>query len=313
MNTSIRLLQANELATADHIFRLAFGTFVGLPEPTEFYGDATFFDHRWKTNPNAAFAAEVDGKLVGSNLVINWGSFGYFGPLSIHPDFWNQGLGQRLIEPAIACFTDWNTQLSGLFTFAQSPKHHALYQKFGYRLRFLIAILAKSVQSSQPLPPGTRFSQMTEDERSQSIKASCQLTDSIYQGLDVSPEIQIVQDQELGDTIFLWDDSGLVGFAVCHAGAGTEAGSNTCFVKFGAVRSGINAEQCFEQLLDMCEALTVTLGMFRLVAGINTSRESAYLKMLAHGFCSEIIGVAMHKPNDPGYNRPDVFAIDDWR
>ena len=24
-------------------------------------------------------------------------------------------------------------------------------------------------------------------------------------------------------------------------------------------------------------------------------------------------GVAMHRPNDPGYSRPAIFAIDDWR
>ena len=36
MNISIRQLQENELSTAEHIFRLAFGTFIGLPEPTDF-------------------------------------------------------------------------------------------------------------------------------------------------------------------------------------------------------------------------------------------------------------------------------------
>jgi RimJ/RimL family protein N-acetyltransferase len=313
MNVSIRPLQANELAAADHIFRLAFGTLLKLPEPTEFYGDATYIPHRWKADPTTVFAAEVDGKLIGSNLVVNWGSFGYFGPLSVHPDFWNQGIGQRLIEPAIAYFTKSNMLLAGLFTFAQSPKHHALYQKFGFRLRFLTAIMAKSVQQSQSTPPGTRFSQMSEDERIQSIKASHQLTNNIYEGLDVSREIQTVQTQGLGDTVFLWDDTGLAGFAVCHYGAGTEAGSNNCFVRFGAVRLGINAGQLFEQLLDLCESLTVAQGMSRLIAGINTSRDEAYRRMLARGFCSEIIGVAMHRPNEPGYNRPDVFALDDWR
>ncbi|WP_277874355.1 MULTISPECIES: hypothetical protein [unclassified Leptolyngbya] len=42
MNISIRLLQENELAEADHIFRLAFGTFIGLPKPTEFGGNASY-------------------------------------------------------------------------------------------------------------------------------------------------------------------------------------------------------------------------------------------------------------------------------
>jgi GNAT superfamily N-acetyltransferase len=313
MNVSIRLLAANEIATADHIFRLAFGTFLGLPEPTKFYGDATDIPHRWQANPHTVFAAEVDGKLIGSNIAVKWGSFGYFGPLTVHPDYWEQGVGKRLIETAIAYLIEKNTQLIGLFTFAESPKHHALYQKFGFGLRFLTVILAKEVQITTPLVPVTRFSQMSEAERATNLKASFELTNSIYTGLDVSSEIQTVQAQGLGDTIFVWDDINLVGFAVCHAGPDTEAGSNTCYVKFGAVRSGSHAEQHFDQLLNLCEALTLTLGMSRLVAGVNTSREKAYLKMLARGFRSDFIGVAMHRPNEPGYNRPDVFVMDDWR
>ncbi|MBD2613491.1 MAG: GNAT family N-acetyltransferase [Nostoc sp. ZfuVER08] len=313
MSVSIRLLQENELAAADHIFRLAFGTLIGLPEPTEFYGDAAYIHHRWKANPNSVFAAEIDGKLIGSNLAINWGSFGYFGPLSVHPDFWNQKVGQHLVEAAIAYLTESNTSMMGLFTFAQSPKHHILYQKFGFRLRFLTAILAKQVEQLQPIPQRNRYSLLSENERAQTLEAIVQLTNSIYEGLDLSREIQTVQAQGLGDTVLLWNDAGLSGFAVCHYGPGTEAGSNTCFVRFGAVYSGNNAGERFEELLDLCEALTVAQGMSRLIAGVNTSRDEAYRRMLARGFRSEIIGVAMHRPNEPGFNRPDVFALDDWR
>lgn len=312
-NISIRLLQANELAAVDHLFRLAFGTFLELAEPTTFCGDAAYISHRWKTDPNAAYAAEIEGKLIGSIFAINWGSFGYFGPLSVHPEFWNRGVAQHLIKAAIATFTEWNTQLAGLFTFAKSPKHHALYQKFGFRLRFLTIIVTKSVQQAQQISQINRYSYLSEDERAQTLKACYQLSDFIYEGLDLSREIQAAQIQELGDTVLLWDDKGLMGFAVCHYGAGTEAGSNTCYIKFGAVRSGSNAGQLFEQLLDLCEALTVAQGMSRLVAGVNTSRDEAYCRLLARGFRSEVIGVAMHRPNQPGFSRPDIFVLDDWR
>jgi hypothetical protein len=35
--------------------------------------------------------------------------------------------------------------------------------------------------------------------------------------------------------------------------------------------------------------------------------------MLARGFRAELLGVAMEKPNEAGYNRPGVYLIDDWR
>ena len=41
MGISVRPLQESDLPTADYIMRLAFGTFLRLPEPTSFMGDAS--------------------------------------------------------------------------------------------------------------------------------------------------------------------------------------------------------------------------------------------------------------------------------
>jgi hypothetical protein len=35
--------------------------------------------------------------------------------------------------------------------------------------------------------------------------------------------------------------------------------------------------------------------------------------MLGHGFRADMQGVAMQRSNDPGYNRPGVYVMDDWR
>lgn len=313
MNTSIRLLQENELSTADHIFRLAFGTFIGLPQPTDFGGDADYIQPRWKIDPTSAFAAEIDGKLVGSNIAINWGSVGIFGPLTVHPDFWNQGIAQRLIEAAIDQFTQWGTQQAGLFTFPNSPKHHALYQKFGFYPRFLTFVMAKPIQAVQQDLPGKKYSELDAGQRSQCLKECSELTDTIYSGLDLSREIEAVHAQNLGDTVLLGDEAGLAAFAVCHCGAGSEAGSDVCYVKFAAVRPRRQAGEQFERLLALCEAYGAAQKVSRLMAGVNTSHDAAYTRMVARQFRTEIIGVVMHKPNELGYNRPDVFVLDDWR
>jgi len=313
MNISIRLLQENELAEADHIFRLAFGTFIGLPQPTDFGGDAHYIRPRWKIDPTAAFAAEIDGKLVGSNIAISWGSVGILGPLTIHPDFWNRGIAQRLIEPAIAQFAQWGTQQAGLFTFSNSPKHHALYQKFGFYPRFLTFVMGKPIEVVGQDLPGTKYSQLNPTQQAHCLEACFQLTDAIYPGLDLSREILAVHAQNLGDTVLLWDETGLTGFAICHCGAGSEAGSDVCYVKFGAVRPSSQAAEQFEQLLDVCEAYGATQKMSRLVAGVNTSHDAAYTRMLARRFRTEITGLVMHKPNEFAYHRPDVFVLDDWR
>ncbi|HET6891072.1 MAG TPA: hypothetical protein VFH31_08215, partial [Pyrinomonadaceae bacterium] len=157
------------------------------------------------------------------------------------------------------------------------------------------------------------FSDASTEERAAIIGACRDLTNGVYEGLDVGHEIRAVADQKLGDTVLLWNKSKLVGLAVCHFGAGTEAGSGVCYVKFGATRSGIDAEQDFSRLLDACEEIAWSQSLLRLIAGVNTARHEAYRQMLAYGFRSDLLGVVMQRPNEAGYNRPGVYLIDDWR
>jgi predicted N-acetyltransferase YhbS len=312
MNVTVRPLRESDLDAADRIFRLAFGTFLGLPDPSRFAGDADYVRTRWRANPDGAIAAEIDGALVGSNFATRWGSFAFFGPLTVKPDLWNRGVARRLLEPTMNLFTRWQTTHRGLFTFSHSGKHHALYQKFGFYPRFLTAVVGKAVRAI-PSPGFRRFSQLPESDRQQALAAAREVTESIYPGLDLTHEIRTTQALRLGDTLFIGERERIDGFAVCHLGAGSEAGGGRCYAKFAAVRCGARAESNFFSLLDACEALAFAEGAQIVIAGVNLARERAYRHLLERGFRADLVGVAMHSPNEPGPNRPEVFALDDWR
>ena len=81
-------------------------------------------------------------------------------------------------------------------------------------------------------------------------------------------------------------------------------------MKFGAVGPGSTAGARFDQLL---EGLAAARGFARLEAGTNLGRHEAYAKMLERGFRTDIQGVTMHRPNEPGYSHAGVYVIDDWR
>ena len=159
----------------------------------------------------------------------------------------------------------------------------------------------------------TRYSNIENEHHDETLAECRKLTGYIFKGLDLTSEISAVLNYGLGDTILLWKNSHLAGFAVRHCGPQTEAGSDTCYIKFAAIRPGLNAEEHFDRLLDACEAMAVEKGMSRLVAGMNTARHEAYKKMFERGFRADMVGVIMQQPNEPGYNRPGVFVIDDWR
>lgn len=313
MAITVAPLTAAQVDPAERIFRLAFGTFTELDDPLQFGGDTGYTRTRWQTDPEGALAALRDGELVGANFALRWGRFGLFGPLSVRPDLWDQGIARLLLDATMQRFADWGITDAGIFTFAQSAKHIGLYLSYGFYPRFLTAIMAKPVAAAADIPAAACVSALPGKAREVEITAAAALTDAIHPGLDLAIEIRGVQAHALGDTVLLRDGERLAGFAVCHVGAGTEAGGGVCYVKFGAVAPGPDAAARFTRLVDLIERFAALRGAEQLVAGINTAREPAYRALLAAGFRTFVQGVAMHRDNRPTFSRPDAFVIDDWR
>jgi predicted N-acetyltransferase YhbS len=320
---SIRQMNENDLEEVDNIMRLAFGTFLGLPENVRFMGDAEYVRTRYNTDPSGAMVAETsDKRIVGSNFALDWGSVGIFGPLTVHPDYWDKGIARQLLRETMKIFQRRGSKHLGLFTFAQSSKHVHLYQKFDFWPRYLTAIMSQSIDEKRPedaMEAGkvdsSAYSKLSQTEKAKSLMECKDLTNGIYKGLDLKREIDSVDRQKLGDTLLLRDASTgeLVGFAVCHIGAGSEAGSGNCYIKFGAVRQGDNSAQLFNEFLEMSEQYARSQHMIRLVAGVNMARHKAYKIMIERGFRTDMQGVAMHNPDEAGYNLPNTYVIDDWR
>ena len=309
----VRPLRAADVDAADRIMRLAFGTIRGLPDPGAAFGDAETVRTRFLSAPDRAWAAEADGEVVGSVFAARWGSFGFLGPLTVDPRFWDRGVGSRLLEPVVAAFTRWGVRQAGLFTFADSPKHLGLYQKHGFWPGPLTVVTAKETDAR-----ARRSHALVSEERTTRRDAvldeARRLTDQVFRGLDLRDEIAAVSELGIGDTVLLRSDGELEGMAVCHGGAGSEAGTGTCYVKFAAVRPGESAAARFERLLDACEAHAAESGLGWLVAGVNTGRLDAYRRLLARGFRVERAGLSMRlHPAAPHFDTPAHYVVDDLR
>jgi GNAT superfamily N-acetyltransferase len=313
----IRPLAEAELDEASRIIRVAFATFLGLPpEDPRRPSDSDYAHSRWKADPSAVVAAEHNGKLIGSNFAANWGSFGFFGPLTVEPEYWNRGVAQKLLPPTMEIFQRWGNRHLGLFTFPHSPKHMALYQKFGFWPRDLVAVMAKQVGDAPgaAVPDTARYSEVAPGERRQILAECAEVTGALFDGLDVDNEIRAIAEQKLGDTILVWDGAKLGAFATCHTGPGSEAGSGVCYLKFAAVRPGRRASETFERLLGAVEVYARAAKAPKITAGVNLARREAFQALIARGFRTEMQGVAMETGDaSSGYNRAGVYILDDWR
>lgn len=310
----VRSLEERDLDEADRIMRIAFGTYLKAPNPIEVFGDGDWVHTRYYADPAAAFCAELDGEVVGSNFATRWGAFGFFGPLTVRVNLWDRGIASRLMEPVLDLFARWGVRHAGLFTWPESTKHIALYGKFGFWPQQLNPVMAKAITKPRgPLASDT-FSAAREKGAAEGVLDECRaVTGAVYEGLDLEREIVAVDSQGLGETLLLAEGDRLEGFAVCHCGPATEAGSGACFVKFGAVLPGEGAKARFARLVDACEALAAERGLSRLVAGVNVARRDAYSALLERGYRAMINGITMLRPDEPAYNRPDAYVIDDLR
>ena len=284
---TIRPVREEDLPTADRIIRLAFGTFLGVPDPSKFMGDVDYARTRWLADPSAVFGAELAGELVGTNFATRWGSVGFFGPLTIRPDLWDRGIAQLLLAPTMDLFERWGIRHAGLFTFANSPKHVSLYQKFGFWPRFLTAIMELPVGEERKSVQWTCFGEFSPDEKQSCLQACREVTSSNYEGLDVEREIRAVDNKWRYD----WRKR------VC--------------MKFGSMQATrpVNSGDCSTHAASSPPRVVLQTSK----PAMNLARLDAYREMLGAGFRTFRQGVAMQRDADPGYNRPEVFLIDDWR
>jgi len=83
----------------------------------------------------------------------------------------------------------------------------------------------------------------------------------------------------------------------------------SCYIKFAAVRPGPAAPSLFRQLIDCCQDLAADRGATILTAGVNLGREQAASALSDYGFKTQMLGVAMHRPNRTVSKVPGVFVL----
>jgi GNAT superfamily N-acetyltransferase len=301
----VRPLAAADLDRADRVLRDAFLAVHGA----DLLGDTELLRTRFLARHTTVLAAGTPGWPAATLVVTGWGSVGLLGPLSVSPHLWGRGIGSRLLAAAIDVLDGWGATHQGLFTFAGSPRHHGLYQRYGFWPRFLTAVMSCAVTGSEPRS-GRRLSALPDPAAA--VAACREITEAVRPGLDLGGEIDAVRDLGLGDVVLVGGEPP-DGFAICHSGAGSEAGSGITYVKFAAVRPGPGAPATFTALLDACRGYAAQVGARRLTFGVNTARHQAYRRLVAAGMRTDVAGVTMHRPNDPGYDHADTFVLDDWR
>jgi len=322
----IRRVRKGDLSKVRDVIEQAFGDFferqVGT-RPRQVFGGAQYVHHRWLMEPWGCFVAEEgDGKIVGAAVAVMWGSLGLVGPIAVLTNYQNQDIGQQLLTACQEFFDENKATLQGVGTYPYSPKHLVLYQKFGYKPKGLVAIMAKHldrremVHATKGAKPGLgvrRYSSLEEARKKPAMLKFRRITNSIWRGMDVGKEVEIVDGLALGDTLLLEKGRELIGFAVVHMPPNSEAPHGAAYIKFLAIDSRHRKPEYLHILLATAEEMAAAAQLGQVVAPAYTYYWTAYQVLLERGYHVDFTLVRMKRGKQEDYEDGSDLVLDDWR
>ena len=148
---TIRPMRPEDLSSAQAVtneaFTPVFEQMTGVrPEPL--FG--RHFPSRFAKEPDGCFVAETH-TVVGVVLSVTWGGLGWFGPIAVAREFQGRKIAQRLLDALFDRWAAMGLAVEGLETFPQSPLHWSLYERYGFRPRFLTPQFVKKIGADEAL------------------------------------------------------------------------------------------------------------------------------------------------------------------
>ncbi len=322
----IRRIRKGDLSRVRDVLEQTFGDFLERQlgtRPRQPFGGAQYVHHRWLMEPWGCFVAEDDqSKIVGTAVGVTWGSLGLLGPIAVLTHYQNQDIGQQLIQAVQEFFDENKATLHGVVTYPTSPKHLLLFHKFGYRPKGLTAIMSRAVNRADAVGTGRaaknglavrRYSALEETKKKAALARFHRITNTIYRGLDVTKEIEIVDGLALGDTLLLERGRDLLGFAVYHAPGVSEAPAGALYVKFLALDPQHRKPEGLEQFVAAVEDLAHQQGLSRVILPVYTRYWQAYSTLLRCGYQIDFTMVRMQRGKPEDYEDGSHLVLDDWR
>lgn len=83
-------------------------------------------------NPKTCFAAEAEGKIIGTILAGNDGRRGYVYHLCVSQEYRNRGIGKKLVNAMLDGMREEGISKVALVVFAHNDTANAFYEKIGF-------------------------------------------------------------------------------------------------------------------------------------------------------------------------------------
>jgi len=244
------------------------------------------------TEPEGCLVAELDGKIVGSAFCHVWGGVGWIGPLEVHPNHQNAGVGRALLSACERYLEGRGCQVIGLETMAHMPKHVHFYLSSGYTPTTVVLILEKVVRGSE-VP--THFVEEVPASKLPSVLGTiADLSRRLSPSLDLTVEARKAVEGRLGSLFVAKREGAVIGFAVLHTYQKDEE-ARFSSIKALVTDPELDDKDVFDALLERCEQASLSAGKDHVLLRLSAGSPQLYLHLLGRGYSLRAVNVRMVK------------------
>jgi N-acetylglutamate synthase-like GNAT family acetyltransferase len=152
--------------------------------------------------------------IAAFNMVHRSGAEGWMGPLAVRTEYQGNGMGKEIVQRGVEWLKAQGSSVIGLETMPRTMDNIGFYSRLGFLPGRLTITMTLEAQAS--VDGAVLFGRMSPRARDDALGQCRALVQRLLPGYDYSHEITLTSDLSVGDTVLLYDDDRLVGFALAH-------------------------------------------------------------------------------------------------
>lgn len=220
------------------------------------------------------------GDIAAFNLAHLCGREGWMGPLAVRTDRQGGGVGKSVVGAAADWLIDHGAHTVGLETMPRTVDNIGFYSGLGFRPGPLTVTLTLDMVTRR-LPAPALLSAETGDRQHAGVTAIRGLVEELAPGYDCSREILLTAEMQLGDTVLLWGDAGLDGFALWHSAPLAEGRDQD---ELRVLKLAARSSEAFALVVSAVEAAASRAGIRRVAIRSQTAYADAYQALVGRGY-----------------------------
>ncbi len=155
------------------------------------------------------------GEVIAFNVVHRSGHEGWMGPLAVKPEWQGSGVGKRIVTEGIVWLKAGGARVIGLETMPRTMDNIGFYSALGFvpgRLTLTLTIDAAGGDA-----PLRLLGSLKGRARDDALDACAALCAHVGSGHEFTREIELTASFGLGDTVLMYIEGELRGFAIFHS------------------------------------------------------------------------------------------------